>query len=131
MKNKTVLILGALLLTLFVSGCQNSVFQDLVTGKSITAFSFKAVNNPELGTDFHGEINGNDIYLTVPEGTDLSSLVASFSTTGPEVSVGYENQISGARANDFSSPVSYTVTAADKSAAEYVVTVEWQSLDEA
>ena len=61
--------------------------------------------------------------LTVPFGTDVTQLVATFTTTGASVKVGSTVQVSGTTANDFTSPVTYTVTAADASTQAYVVTV--------
>ena len=93
-------------------------FTYLSPAKTITAFSFATpaatgVINESLHT----------IALTVPFGTNLSALVATFSTTGTSVSVGSTAQVSGTTPNDFTSPVTYTVTAADASTQAYVVTV--------
>ena len=59
----------------------------------------------------------------MPFGTDVTALVATFSSTGASVKVGTTVQASGTTANDFTSPVAYTVTAADGSTATYTVTV--------
>jgi uncharacterized protein (TIGR02145 family)/uncharacterized repeat protein (TIGR02543 family) len=50
-------------------------------------------------------------------------LVATFTTTGSSVRVGTAVQVSGTTPNNFSSPVIYTVTAADGSTQNYTVTV--------
>src|SRR6185503_15058459 len=51
--------------------------------KSITAFSFEAANNsPNLAVDVPGVVGSNTITATVPFGTDITALVATFSTTG-------------------------------------------------
>ena len=68
-------------------------------------------------------ISGLAISVTVPYGSDLKNLVASFTFIGSTVTVGDTLQSSGITQNDFSSPVSYTVTAEDKSTSVYVVTV--------
>jgi hypothetical protein len=49
--------------------------------------------------------------------------VASFTTTGVSVKVGATTQTSGTTANDFTSPVTYRVTAGNGSTQDYVVTV--------
>ena len=49
--------------------------------------------------------------------------MASFTTTGASVRVGATTQVSGTTANNFTTPVTYTVTAADASTQDYVVTV--------
>ena len=67
--------------------------------------------------------SANTIYITVPYGANVTSLVATFTTTGASVQVGGTVQVSGITTNDFTNPVVYTVTAADGSATQYTVTV--------
>jgi YVTN family beta-propeller protein len=88
----------------------------LSPAKAITAFSLNGV----VGT-----INeaAKTIAVTMPFGTDVTALVATFTTTGNSVKVGSTVQISGATANNFSSSVIYTVTAADATTQDYTVTV--------
>ncbi len=88
--------------------------------RAITAFSFQGLTPPVSGV-----INqaAHTIALTVPAATDLHALVATFTTTGESVTVGPWTQLSGVTANDFSSPVTYKVTAADASTQNYTVTV--------
>jgi trimeric autotransporter adhesin len=100
-----------------------SVSIALNTSKEITAFSFKSADNPELTADVIGVINATAISLTVPYGTDVTVLKASFSSTGQSIKVGNIDQVSGITANDFTNPVVYTVTAADSSTQNYTVTV--------
>jgi hypothetical protein len=88
----------------------------LSAGKDITAFAFDALGST-------GAIAGESIAITVPYDTDTSALVATFSTTGASVWVAGKGQASGATANDFRSPVSYAVRAADGSEKEYAVAV--------
>ena len=48
------------------------------------------------------------VYLTVPDGTDLTGLIASFDTPGGVITkIGDELQQSGVTANDFTEPVNY------------------------
>jgi len=88
--------------------------------KAITAFSFQGLTPPVAGA-----INeaAHTIALTVPYGTPVSALVATFSTSGASVAVGGTPQVSGTTANNFANPVTYTVTAADASTQAYTVTV--------
>ena len=88
--------------------------------KAITAFSFQGLDPPVIGAVNEGT---HTVALTVPFGTDVTQLVATFTTTGASVKVGSTAQVSGTTANDFTSPVTYTVTAADTSTQTYVVTV--------
>lgn len=89
----------------------------LDTSKEITGYSIPSLNAV-------GIINGNAITVNVPHGTNVSNLVAVFSKTGSSVAVGATNQVSGVTANNFTSPVVYTVTAANSSTQNYTVTVK-------
>ncbi len=44
----------------------------------------------------------------MPYGTDVTALVATFTTTGASVKVGSTVQVSGTTANDFNHPIIYT-----------------------
>jgi hypothetical protein len=89
------------------------------SAKAITAYSFAGY------TGAGGTINetAKTIAVTVPFGTPLTALVATFTTTGTGVKVGTTVQTSAATPNDFTSPVVYTVTAGDASTVNYTVTV--------
>lgn len=87
-------------------------------GKLITAFSFETpAAEGTIDSTLHL------ITVTVPYGTDVTKLVATFSITGSSLSVGNTVQESGTTANDFSEPLTYTVTAADGTTQTYTVTV--------
>jgi len=89
----------------------------MTTTKDLTAFSF---SSPAAT----GVISGRNIVVTVPIATDVTVLVATFSTTGASVAINGVNQIIGVTANDFSSVLTYTVTAQDASTKNYTVTVK-------
>jgi hypothetical protein len=94
------------------------------SAKEITSFKFEtSYNSSYIASDVVGEISGTSISVQVPYNTDIRSLVATFVTTGASVSVGENAQTSAATANDFTSPVAYTVTAADSTTKIYTVTV--------
>lgn len=82
--------------------------------KAITAFNFNEVTPNVIGT-----INEVDktISLAVPYGTNVTNLVPTIIHTGASVSPN-----SGV-AQDFTSPVTYTVTAEDDTTQTYTVTV--------
>jgi uncharacterized protein (TIGR02145 family)/uncharacterized repeat protein (TIGR02543 family) len=88
------------------------------TAKVLTTFSFSspsvtaAINETE-----------KTVALTVPFGTDVTALIATFASTGASVKVGTVAQTSGTTPNNFTSPVTYTVIAADGSTQAYVATV--------
>ena len=92
--------------------------QTLSSAKAITAFS---IASPQ-GTGIIDE-NAKTITLSVPYGTDVTALVALFTSTGASVTVNGTSQISGTTPNNFTSSVLYTVTAEDGSTAIYTVSV--------
>ena len=111
------------LLVTFVSGCGGSGSDSNVdpSAKAITAYSFAG------GTGTIDE-TAKTIAVTLPSGTDVTVLVANFTTTGAGVKVAAVAQTSDATANNFTTPVAYTVTAADGSTATYTVTVTVASI---
>jgi hypothetical protein len=62
--------------------------------------------------------NNHAISLTVPDGTDVTKLIPMI-TISNKASISPNNNI----AQDFTSPVTYTVTAEDGSKQNYIVTV--------
>lgn len=71
------------------------------------SFDFLMENNPELSFDIIGEIIGDEVYLELPPGIDLTELVANFEVRGVNVYVDEELQESGSSVNDFSEPLNY------------------------
>ena len=93
-------------------------------GAEITAFSFTATANSELSSDVTATINNTNITATVPSGTDVTALVATFTITGATVSIGNVVQESGVTENDFTNPVTYTVAAYDSiTSQDYFISV--------
>ena len=84
------------------------------SAKAITAFSLN-------GTA--GVISGQNIAVTMPYGTNVTALIATFTATGQSVKVGNVVQVSGVTPNNFTGQVIYTVTAEDDSTQNYTVTV--------
>ncbi len=97
-------------------------------GKSISAFTFEEEDNSAISEDVVGTIDEDTatITLNVPGGTDITSLVARFTTTGESVNVDSEEQTSGTSTNDFSSAVTYTAVAEDSTTKNYTVSVVLQ-----
>jgi len=79
-----------------------------ISAEDITVFSI-------MGID--GAIRADTISLTVPYGTDLTSLTPTITITGASVTP------ASGTAQDFTYPVEYMVTAADGSTKTYTVTV--------
>ena len=87
------------------------------TDPLITAFSIDG---------YTGSINGENITVTLPYGTDLKGLVPTFTTSsGATVTLGGESVVSGKTFVNFSHPVQLLVTAEDKQHTKpYTVTVK-------
>ena len=105
-------------------GASSSSSSSSSSPDAITAFGFTSALNSGAGinNDVIGVISGNNINLTVPYGSVVTALKATFSITGVKVEAGSALRVSGVTANDFTKPVVYTVTAADGSK-NYTVTV--------
>ena len=104
---------------LFIAGISVSNPSDIGASpftsiKAITAFNFNSLAPTVTGT-----VNEalHTIALTVPYGTDVTTLVPTITMTGTSV-----NPLSGASQN-FTNPVIYTVTATDTSVQNYTITV--------
>jgi hypothetical protein len=116
------------LVTYWVTVADNSTQTYTVTvnvasndAKDITAFYF-AIGGKNYGAGTgteagSGSISGNNITITVPYGTSVTAMTASVSHTGASISP------DPAAATNYSSPVTYTVTAGDSSTQDYTVTV--------
>lgn len=64
------------------------------------------------------------ITVSMPAGTQLTNLIAGFSLSeGASASIGSVEQISGTTANNFSTPLVYTVQAADNSLQDWTIRV--------
>ncbi len=86
-------------------------------------FQFFDINSNTNGGLSQGIITGNNIAVTVPYNTNLSSLIAYFDYVGHSVKVNSVSQISNITTNDFTNPVSYSVHAKDGTENNYTVTV--------
>ena len=119
-KNWVMFVLSIALAALIVTSCTKTQAPQS-SEKSMLTFSF-------VSPSATGEINDSlkIINILVPRGTDVKSLIATFTFTGAKVEVGSVSQTSAVTTNDFSSPVVYKVIAADNSTANYIVTVTMQ-----
>ena len=88
--------------------------------KAITAYSILGVT----GT-INETASPKTITVTLPRGKDVTALVATFTTTGASVKVDDVAQVSGTTANNFTSKVTYKVTAADATFQNYEVTITY------
>jgi hypothetical protein len=119
---------GSLAYTVHAADGTTAIYNVTVTvaasaAKAITSFSFVGYTPTVAIT---GTSSPFAIAVTVPNGTIVTNLVATFVTTGSSVTVGTApavTQTTGSTANNFTSPVAYTVHAADTTTAIYNVTV--------
>ncbi|MDX1960647.1 MAG: DUF1566 domain-containing protein [Leptospiraceae bacterium] len=68
-----------------------------------------------------GAIRGRDITLTVPFSTNLDSLTAEFYHTGDTAKLNSIEQISGSTKNNYNNPLTYRITAKNKTTLDYIV----------
>jgi hypothetical protein len=108
------------LFALVAVGCGDNIEVETST-KDLTAWSLPSAHNSGLGSDIDATIMDEGVFATVPFGTDVTRLVASFADTGVTVDVGGTDQVSEQTPNDFTSPVVYTVTAEDGTVRQYAV----------
>jgi len=122
MKKMMNVVLLGMLIILF-AGCSGNS-SDTVSPESSAKSSAKSIKTFSLN-GIEGTINEaeNTIAVIMPSGTNVTNLVATFTTTGASVEVDSTVQVSGTTANDFTSPVTYTVTAADATTQDYMVTI--------
>lgn len=104
-----------------VTAADNSTANYTVT-VTVTPSPSKAITSYSLNGTV-GTISGLNISVVMPYGTNVTSLVATYTTTGASVAVNGVNQVSGQTENNFTNPVTYVVTASDGSTASYTVTV--------
>jgi len=108
--------------TMVVSGATTAT-ATFTSSKELTSFAFLTANNPGLAFDVTATITGTSIKATVPLGTILTGLKATFSTTGTSVLVNGTAQTTGVTAHDFTNSIIYRVVAVDASTNDYTVTV--------
>ena len=91
------------------------------TDTDILTYVFDSITEEEVTVD----ATAHTVAITVPAGTDASDLTAVFTlSTGANASISGTSQTSGVTANDFSSPVAYTITAQDGSTTQvWTITV--------
>jgi outer membrane protein assembly factor BamB len=110
---KHLLLCFALFLIIVSCNKPNSSAR-LSSDHSITSFIFKAANNNGLTTDITGQIGQDSIKLVLPHGSSLNSLTPEITFTGKGITPASKT------AQNFTSPVQYTVTAEDGTSKTYI-----------
>ena len=92
----------------------------LLVGTDITTFTV-------VGQGAETVINEENhvVFVDMPYGTDLTSLVGRFTlSTGATATIGEDAQVSGTTENDFTNPVTYTITSGNlDNTQDWVVTI--------
>ncbi len=89
---------------------------------TFNSFSFLQSQNPSLKSNATSVSNFNIIYITVPDGVDLTSLVPSFKTgKGATVTINDQPVENGKTAVDFSNTVKARVTSESGKTATYTI----------
>ncbi len=85
----------------------------------ILSYSFSEQTSQSIIDTINHTVDAEVLY-----GTDLTNLVATFTiSTGASIAVGPTPQVSGITVNDFSSPITYTITAENSTQQDWIVTV--------
>jgi D-alanyl-D-alanine carboxypeptidase len=119
-------------LIVFVQSCTKSAPNNK-SSSAITGFSFLSSVNP-IPVDAIASINGTNISIFLPPGTNPNALIANFtlSDSNAIVRVNGTTQESGKTETNFSTPVSYEVTAPGGFTQNYTVslTTDISSIDQ-
>lgn len=111
----------------FTPWCINEAMTELSNEVDIKSYKFEAAKNSGvLSSDIEGTIDKNNhtVTLTVPYGTNVTALVATFTLSdGATAKVGETAQASGTTPNNFTEPVIYTITSLDGTTQNWTVTV--------
>ncbi len=97
-----------------------------VSEAKILTFGFNVTENPSLPEDVPGVVDEENFTVTleVLENANITGLIASFTLSdGASARVGTVTQVSAVTANDFSSPVNYTVIGYAGNTQEWMITV--------
>ncbi|NML19253.1 spore coat protein CotH [Pseudoflavitalea sp. G-6-1-2] len=107
-------------LALFSAGCKKSTKAD--SSKELLSFKLEAaLNQSFLKSDITAKQTDATFTLEFPFGTQIQSLIPSFTISGGTVTVNGTAQKSGASNQDFTKRLLYTVTAADGTQITYTI----------
>jgi hypothetical protein len=77
--------------------------------RTLTLFAFRMADNPGLSLDVFASIDGEEVRIRVPVGTDVTTLRASFQLEGDHAEIAGLVQDSGETVHDFTSAVTFSV----------------------
>jgi hypothetical protein len=97
----------------------------LLSEKNISEVIFKSADNPSLSADISGLINSDSIKFQFPAGISLNSLTPTISFSGKSITP------SNRTPQNFTAPVSYTITAENGTTRTYIFAIAQQKADTA
>jgi len=120
---KQLITIVNLVLLINICACKknhvdNGGSPDPASNKTITSFIIKAIDNAELTTDIIGSISTDTVFLSVPNGIDISSLKPTIVHSGSSITPG------SGTAQNFTAAVDYIVKAIDNSTKHYVAVIK-------
>lgn len=127
---KKKLYAGITILIFIITACGGSgskskkQYPRFASGENeIINYIFPASKNAQLSGDVTGTVTDSAINLTVPYNVDLNGLIAEYTSNSTDVEVNGVVQESGVTANNFTSPVEYSITADNGDIQKYTVSV--------
>ena len=114
-----------LLLSVIPSCKKKEKIADEKESTKLNSFKIEAKNNAGfIENDLTCKIVDNQIDLSIPTGVNYSSLIATFAIEGSTVTIDGVVQHSGITTNDFSKPITYTITATNGTSVTYNVVIK-------
>lgn len=128
MKTRRLVALAAAIAAALTYSCVPAVAPEArSSAKTFERLSLLASQNPQLDDDYDASwSNSRHAWLiqALPWETDVTSLIATFAVSdGASISVAGTPQLSDVTANDFSSGLTYTITAEDGTSMDHAVFV--------
>ncbi len=97
------------------------------SAKDFLTFGFTQALNPTLAGDITGVIGTNAVNISLPVGTVVNPLIATFTTSNyvVDVKISTDVQTSGVTSNDFTTSKTYIITAEDGTTKTYTVSIKF------
>jgi len=113
-------IVTALICFISFSACK----KETIDNPQILKMSFKSIDNRDLlAKDIPVDIEGSTLSFSVPEGLDVSQLIASFEISGAKLMVGGVEQESRVTINDYSKSLTFEVLGYNGGQTQYTIEV--------
>lgn len=127
--NKFLKTLSVVAVAFAIAGCEKDDLKSDLTGVTEFSFTNDAVKSYAFTVDQDAMVIQNADSL--PKGTDVSKLVANFTTVHEKVivKVGTQIQVSGVTANDYANPLKFDVYAENGTLKSYTVKVNVAKID--